>query len=98
MRAIHVAHGAVGLADVGAEPLRDQRDERQHDEARERQLPVHADHDDHDAGQREDVAEDGDDAGREQLVQHVHVARDPRHQPADGIAIVELRSSRCSCA
>ena len=46
---------------------------------------------DHDAEQREDVAEDRDDAGREQVVEHVDVGRHPRHQPADGIAIVELQ-------
>ena len=39
--------------------------------------------------EREHVAEHRHHAGREQLVQHVHVARHPRHQPADGIAIVE---------
>ena len=46
---------------------------------------------DHDADEREDVAEDRDDAGGEQVVQHVDVGRDPRHQPADRIAVVELQ-------
>ncbi len=42
----------------------------------------------HDAEQREHVAEDRDHARREQVVQDVHVRRDPRHQPADRIVIV----------
>ena len=82
-------HGAIGLAHVRAEPLGDHGDQRQHEEAGQRQAPVHAEHHDHDPGQREDVAEDGDDAGREQLVEHVDVAGHARHQPADGVAIVE---------
>ncbi len=43
---------------------------------------------DHDADQREHVAEDGDDARREQVVQHVDVGGDARHQPADRVAVV----------
>ena len=42
----------------------------------------------HDADEREHVAEDRDHAGREQIVQHVDVRGDARHQPADRIAIV----------
>ena len=45
-------------------------------------------HHDHDADQREHVAEDRDHAGREEVVQHVHVGRDARHQPADRVAVV----------
>ena len=45
-------------------------------------------HHDHDADEREHVAEDRDDARREQVVQHVHVGRDARHQPADRVAVV----------
>ena len=39
--------------------------------------------------QHEDVAEDRDDTRGEQVVQHVDVGRDPRHQAADRIAVVE---------
>ena len=66
-------------------------DQRQHRERDQRQPPVHRDQHDHDADQREDVAEDRDDAGGEQLVQHVDVGRHARHQPADRIAVVELQ-------
>ena len=91
IRAIQVAHGPVRLADVAAEPLRDEDDERQDGEGHEREPPVHRDEHDHDAGEREDVAEDRDDAGREQVVEHVDVGRHARHQPADGVAVVELQ-------
>ena len=46
---------------------------------------------DHDAGEREDVAEDRDHARGEEIVEDVDVGRDPRHQTADRIAIVELQ-------
>ena len=85
------AHDAVRLADVAPEPLRDEDDERQHGEGDQRQPPVHPQHHAHDADEREHVAEDRDDAGREQIVQHVHVGGDARHQPADRIAIVVLQ-------
>ena len=41
--------------------------------------------------EREDVAEDGDDAGGEHVVDHVDVGRHARHQPADRIAVEELQ-------
>ena len=83
------ADHSIRLADVAAEPLGDQDDQRQDDEARQRQLRVHAQHHDHDAEQREHIAEDGDDSGGEQVVQDIHVARDARHQAANGITVVE---------
>ena len=69
--------------------MRRQRDERQHGERDERQPPVHQEHRRHDADEHEHVAEDRDDARREQIVERVDVGRDARHQPADRIAIVE---------
>ena len=39
------------------------------------------------ATQGEHVAEHGDHAGREQLVQRLHVGGDPGHQPADRIPV-----------
>ena len=89
MRAIQQADVAVGLAHVDAEPLRDQHDQRQHRERDERQPPVEEQHRGHDADEREDVAEDRDDAGGEQLVERIDIGRDARHQPADRIAVVE---------
>ena len=71
-----------------AEPLRDQRDQRQHRERDQRQPPVHPQHHGHDADEREDVAEDRDDARGEEIVQDVDVRGHARHQPADRIAVV----------
>ncbi len=82
---------AVRLANVLPEPLRDQHDERQDRERQQRQPPVHHDQDDHDAEEREDVAEDRHNAGSEKVVEDVDVCRHPRHQPADRIAVVELQ-------
>ncbi len=84
------ADGAIRLAHVPAEPLRHDDDERQNRERQQRQAPVHPQQHDHDAEEREDVAEDRDDAGREHVVEHVDVRRDARHQAADRVAIVEL--------
>ena len=63
-------------------------DQRQHGEGDERQPPVHPQHHRHDADEREHVAEDRDDARGEQVVQHVDVGGDARHQPADRVAVV----------
>ena len=82
------ADDAVRFADVAPEPLRNERDEREHREGDERQTPVHRQHDDHDSGQCEHVAENRHDARREQIVQDVDVGGHPRHQTADRIAIV----------
>jgi hypothetical protein len=85
------AHRPVRLAHVRAEPLRDQPDERQHGERDDREAPIDPDHHCHDPDQREQIAEDGDDASREQVVQDVDVCRDARHQAADGIPVVEAQ-------
>ena len=90
MRATQARTVRYGLAHVSAEPLRHQHDQRQHGEGDQREPPVHRDQHDHDAEQREDVAEDRDDAGREHVVEDVDVRGHARHQPPDGIAIVEL--------
>jgi hypothetical protein len=83
------AHGAVRLAGVAAEPLRDDNNQRNDCQCNQGKAPVHHEQDDGDADQHEHVAEDRDDACGEQIVQHVDVGRDPRHQAADRIAIVE---------
>ena len=54
------------------------------------QLGVEPAHRDHDADQREQVAEQRAHAGGEQLVEHVDVVRHARHQAADRVA-VEVR-------
>ncbi len=82
------AHDPVGVAHVPAEPLGDQDEHRQDDERRERQPPVHLEHDHHDPDEREDVFEDGDHARGEQVVDDVDVGGHARHQPSHGVPIV----------
>ena len=84
-------HGPVGFADIPAEPLGDDDDQRQHREGHEREAPVHPDQHAHDPDQGEQVAEHRHDARREELVQHVDVGGHAGHQPAHGVAIVELQ-------
>ena len=83
------AHFPVRLAHVPPEPLRQNEDQRQHREGNQRKPPVHPQQRHHDADEHEQIAERGDDARREQIVDDVDVGRHPRHQPADGVPIVE---------
>ena len=46
-------------------------------------------HREDDEAQHQQIAENGDQAGGEQVVQHVHVGGDARDQAAHGIAVVE---------
>jgi hypothetical protein len=66
------------------------RDQRQHRERDAEQLGIQAGHRDHDADQREQVAEQRANTGRHQLVQHVDVTGEARHDAADRMA-VEVR-------
>ena len=68
------------------------------DERHERETPVqdqHRDRDQHDHG---DVAEDGDHAARDHLGERVDVVRDPRHQPADRVAVEERQRQELQVA
>ena len=56
-----------------------------------RQLPVKPDHHRHNRQEGKEVAENGDDAGREQVVQHIHVGGDTRHHAAHRVAVVETQ-------
>ena len=63
----------------------EERDDREGDEG---EAPVEPDHHPHDARRGDEVAEDGDEAGRgEELVHRVDVGGDPGHQPADRVAV-----------
>ena len=83
------ANAPVALAHRLAEERGRIEDERQHGEGDQRQPPAHVQHDGENAGQHEDVFEDGDHAGGEHFVQRVHVAGDARDQAADGILVEE---------
>ena len=71
------------------EPVGHHEEERDHGEGDEGQLPVHGQHHAHDPEEREEVAEDGDHAGGEELVDGVHVGGHARHQPADRVLVEE---------
>jgi hypothetical protein len=73
--------------DSRAKRQRHDQDQRDHGERDREQLRVQVRHRDHDPDQRDQVPERGHHAGGEQLVEHVHVVRDARHQPADRIAV-----------
>ncbi len=82
------ADDAIRLADVGAEPLGDEDDERQDSEGDERQAPIHPAHHDHDADQQEDIADHGHHTRGEEIVQHIDVRGHACHQTADWVAVV----------
>ena len=89
MRASRVRIVAIGLAHAHAEHVRRDDHERDHGERREREPPVDDEHQHADRQQREQVAEPGDDAGGEQLVERFDVRRHARHEPPDRIAVEE---------
>ena len=60
------------------------RHHRQHQPGHARAQPEHRDN--HET-QHQNVADNGDQAGGEQIVQHVHIRRDARDQPAHRILI-----------
>ncbi len=86
------ANVAIGAANVLAKPVGGEPNGRQHQERDERQLPAHEQHHAYNKDQGEDVPEHGHDARGEQLVQHLDVARQPGHQPADGVAVEEAEA------
>ncbi len=79
----------VTLAHRLAKQAGGKENDRQNSERNQRQTPAHVEHDGDDAGQHEDVFEDGDHAGGEHFVQRVHIAGDTRDQAADGISVEE---------
>src|SRR5581483_7916858 len=83
------ANAAIGVTNLVAKDLGRDRNERQYCEGDQRHLPVHVQHDDQNARQQEDVLEDGHHSGGKHLVQSIHIAGDPRDQPANRIAVEE---------
>src|ERR1700733_69394 len=62
-------------------------DQWQHSEGNYSQLPVHEQHNAHDASEDKDVLENRDHAGGEYFVYCIHVRGDACHQPAHGIPV-----------
>ena len=81
------ADAPVGVAHVFAKDAGHRQDERQHGKGDQGQPPVHAQHDDHDQDENENILEDGKDPGGEHLVQRVHIAGQPGDQAPHGIAV-----------
>ena len=74
---------------MGAEDLCREENCRNHRERQQRKQPTHAQHDDDDEGEGEDVLEDGEDAGGEHLVEGVDVGGDASDQATHWIAVEE---------
>src|SRR5580765_1817379 len=83
------ADAAVGVAHRLAEDHRRPEDQGQHGKGDEREPPAHAQHDDQDPGEHEDIFKDRDHAGGEHFIQRVHVRGDARDQAADRVLVIE---------
>ena len=81
------ADAPVGVAHMFAEDAGDPKDKGQHGKGDQGQPPVHAQHDDHDEDENENILENGKDAGSEHLVQRVHIAGEPGDQAPHRIAV-----------
>ena len=87
------AYPTVGSAHFGLKNHGDNKQERYNGKAHQRQLPIQPEHDQHDAGQGEDIAEDADYPRREKLIEDVHVAGDSSDQRPTG-----FRSKKPMCS
>ena len=79
----------VALRHAAAEHRRgkdDERHGRQHNRGKQR---AEIEHDGQDEDQRQKIAQNGYESRGEEVIEHVHVGGDARHQPAYGIAVVE---------
>ena len=81
------AYPTVGSAHFDLENHGDNKQKRYNGKAHQRQFPIQPEHDEHDAGQGEDVAEDADDARGEKLIEDVHVVGDSSDQTTDWISV-----------
>ena len=90
-----LAEGHLGLP--GEEPG-GQHHQRQHAEGEQRQARAHGEHDHDDADQHQHVADQGDQALREQVVDHRHVVDDARDGHADDVGVVVAQRQRLQVA
>ena len=81
---------AVCFAGFLAEYKCSPEQERQNAERDQRELPIHRKHEIEDTDDREHIAEDHHDAGREHVVEHFHVVGDSGDESSDRILVVEL--------
>ena len=83
------ADAAVAVAHGAAEKRSSHEDQWQSGEGDQRQPPLKVQHQKHDAGQHENIFDDGNHSGGKQLVERVHVGGDAGDQPPDRIAVEE---------
>ena len=79
----------VALGHRAPENRRRQNDQRHRQQHHQREPRAHAEHDGHNQRQHQHIAENGHQTGSEQVVEHVYVRGDARHQPAHRVAVVE---------
>ena len=84
-----VALAAIAVADVAAEDTGDIQNGWDNGDGQQGERPAHAQHDDDDEGQNEDILEDGEYARGEHFVERVDVGSYPGDEPADGVVIEE---------
>src|SRR5215467_9882965 len=82
-------NAAVRIAHLVTEDLRRDDNAGKHGERDQRQLPVHAEHDGKNAGQRKEIVKDRDHARREHLIECVDIGGDTRDEPPHGILVVK---------
>src|SRR5262249_40432373 len=83
-------HLAERRAGPKTEPGGQGPEQRQYCERHQRKPPVHLKHPDQDVKYHRDVAKDRDDPGSEHLIQRVDVSGQSRHEPANGVPVVEF--------
>ena len=79
----------IRVAHFGAKDHGGPKNQGQHGESDERQLPVHAQHDGQDTGQHKHVFKNRHHPGSEHFVQCVHVGGDARDQSSHRILVVK---------
>ncbi len=83
------ADAAVTLAHAAAEDGGRKNYERHGEHHDQREHGAEAEHDEDDEGERQHVADDGDQAGSEQVVEHVDIGGDAGDETAHRVAVVE---------
>ena len=83
------ADAPVALGHAAPEYGGHQDHQRHHAQHQPGQPRAQLEHDGHNEAQHQHVAEDGHQSGSEQIVEHVHVGGDARHQPAHRVAVEE---------
>ena len=84
-----LADHAIRAPHLAPEEVDRPHDHRQQPETRQREAPVHPQHDRDDPHEPQHVEDDGHGAGGEHLLQHVDVGGEPGDHTADGVPVEE---------